>query len=501
MPGGPTSASRLPKPRFVPVTPRITSPGLSARGGSPTLAGAVHRVSEPGTCPCGDQPMLPSIVGQPMIRLPTLGPLEAGGEETHVATRNRRNEWHQVQGKWTRSLGERGLRVRLFQKRKDGTFYRTVWIPGRGRDHRSLLTRDRDEAERSGRLLLAELLRQEDAATPGRLTLRDLWHRYERECAAYLDNLPRARREDAARAQVLLAFFGERCEARSLAARDQAAYAARRRAGGIMLPPDERHPDGRVTRIVRARSVEMDLVLLHAMLSWATTVRLPNGARLLDANPLAGVRRMREQNPVRPVASWERFQRTRAAMQRLAADAGDDLERARWVKMELALVLAEATGRRLGSIRQLRWEDVDFERRTIRWRAEFDKKGVEWIVPVTVALAEELTQFRRCLGAIAGWMFPGERKPEQAMDRHLFDKWLVVAERKAGLPKLVGGLWHPYRRKWETERKHHSLKDVAAAGGWKDTETLLTCYQQPDTETLLAVMSEERKVRDAALAK
>jgi hypothetical protein len=34
------------------------------------------------------------------------------------------------------------------------------------------------------------------------------------------------------------------------------------------------------------------------------------------------------------------------------------------------------------------------------------------------------------------------------MDRHLFDKWLTVAEREAGLPKLDGGLWHPYRRKW-----------------------------------------------------
>ena len=48
--------------------------------------------------------------------------------------------------------------------------------------------------------------------------------------------------------------------------------------------------------------------------------------------------------------------------------------------------------------------------------------------------------------------------------------------------------------------KHHSLKDVAAAGGWKDTETLLTCYQQPDADTLLAVMSEPKKMRDAALA-
>jgi hypothetical protein len=41
---------------------------------------------------------------------------------------------------------------------------------------------------------------------------------------------------------------------------------------------------------------------------------------------------------------------------------------------------------------------------------------------------------------------------------------------------------------------------VAAAGGWRDTETLLTSYQQPDDETLLAVMNEERKVRDRVQA-
>ena len=70
------------------------------------------------------------------------------------------------------------------------------------------------------------------------------------------------------------------------------------------------------------------------------------------------------------------------------------------------------------------------------------------------------------------------------------------AEKDAKLTKLVGGLWHPYRRAWATARKHLPLTDVAAAGGGRDTETLLTCYQQPDTQTLLAVMAEERKVRE-----
>lgn len=40
------------------------------------------------------------------------------------------------------------------------------------------------------------------------------------------------------------------------------------------------------------------------------------------------------------------------------------------------------------------------------------------------------------------------------MDRHLFDKWLSVAEANAKLPKLKGGLWHPYGRKWATLRRN-----------------------------------------------
>jgi hypothetical protein len=51
------------------------------------------------------------------------------------------------------------------------------------------------------------------------------------------------------------------------------------------------------------------------------------------------------------------------------------------------------------------------------------------------------------------------------MDRQLFDNWLRRAEAVAGLNKLVGGLWHLYRRGWATARKHLPITDVAAAGG------------------------------------
>ena len=45
-----------------------------------------------------------------------------------------------------------------------------------------------------------------------------------------------------------------------------------------------------------------------------------------------------------------------------------------------------------------------------------------------------------------------------------------------------------------TERKELPLKDVAAAGGWKDVTTLLTCYQHADEATMLKVMASPTKL-------
>lgn len=41
----------------------------------------------------------------------------------------------------------------------------------------------------------------------------------------------------------------------------------------------------------------------------------------------------------------------------------------------------------------------------------------------------------------------------------------------------------------------------AAAGGWRDVTTLLRCYTQPDDDTILAVMSEARKVMEKAVSR
>jgi integrase len=398
-----------------------------------------------------------------------------------------------------RTLGERGCRIRLFERAKGQGFYRDVSIAGRpGKDRKSLGTTDRTEAEQRGKALLA-MLRAGGAsdAVPTRLTLGDLWERYRTTCAAFAARTPKLQADERSRVAVLLAHFGEACNVRDLCADDVAGYTTARRRGGIKVTPTW------TTRAASRRTVVADLAVLNLMFNWAGTARV-NSARLLDVNPLTGLARAkRDPHPRRPIATWDRYTATRTAMQRRASSTDDDLDRARWIKAELVLVLVEATGRRLSAVRHLRWEDVDWERKTIRWRAESDKRRKEWIVPTTDALISELRSFQKSLGAVGGWMCAEYGKedvaPPRPMDRHALAVMLKRAEKDAALPKLEGGLWHPYRRKWATERKHLPTTDVAAAGGWQSIQTLATCYQQPTNDALLAVMSEERKVRDVAV--
>ena len=74
------------------------------------------------------------------------------------------------------------------------------------------------------------------------------------------------------------------------------------------------------------------------------------------------------------------------------------------------------------------------------------------------------------------------------MRYELASSWLRRAEALAKLPKQRGSLWHAYRRKWATERKHLPDVDVAAAGGWRDTRAMKVSYQQADAATQLRVV-------------
>ena len=403
---------------------------------------------------------------------------------------NERSTWHRVDGRWSISLGMRGVRVRLFENRS-GVFYRDVWINGK-KNRRSLNTRSRDEALRLGKLLLAELLRGPQTSASLPLTLGSLWDCFQTQCAQWLDNNHRSQKDDRHRADVLVAYFGKQLEVSSLTPDAVVGYQNKRMAGGIALAK------GRLSRPVRVRSVQAELSLLRSMLRWATRSLGTDGKPLLARDPLNGIRVARESNDLRPVTDYDRFKATRKSIAEWLTETDDPFVTASLRKVDLALCIAEATGRRIGSIAQLRWEDFDFGAKLITWRAEADKKRKEWVVPLPDSLRIELLQARKRVGSIAGLVFPSPDDSDVPMSRHLLSYWLRRAEARAKLPKLKGGLWHPYRRKWATERKGYSTSDVMAVGGWLDHSTFLRSYQLPDQATLVRVANEPPKLRQFA---
>jgi len=253
--------------------------------------------------------------------------------------------------------------------------------------------------------------------------------------------------------------------------------------------------------------VQADLKLLKQVLYWACTVIGAESRPWLDRNPLADVEIAGESDVRRPVASQERFLATRRAMQEMRLkyelEAEQELRpnarrrakaRARsWLRADLALVLLEGTGRRRGSVASLRWNDVDFEQHRITWRAESDKKRKSWRVVYSASFLEEVQSFKDRLSAEGGCVFPQADDPNAPIKPELISQWVLKAEAAAGLPNLEGGLCHPYRRKWRSERSHHPVKSVAQAGGWSDLVTMLNCHDIPDDDAILAVTSEPRR--------
>jgi integrase len=286
-----------------------------------------------------------------------------------------------------------------------------------------------------------------------------------------------------------MAGLGAKKRVAHLTVNDVDRYAEMRRSG-------DGWPDGRKRQPVRARAAREDLELLRTMILWATRERSPDGPWLLSENPLRGLRLPKEEDPMRPVATHDRFLKVRKAAHELALTARHEGGEERWLRLELALVLAEATGRRIGAIRGLRWSDISFDPPSIHWRADFDKRGREATVPMPQELADEIRRFLKLLAVVGdGWLFPSKRKNAPLSTDYL-GQLLSQAERKAGVPKLKGGRWHPYRRKWATERKSTSVKNTMDAGGWKDMQTLLKSYQQADEAGMLEAMSWPVKLRD-----
>ena len=125
----------------------------------------------------------------------------------------------------------------------------------------------------------------------------------------------------------------------------------------------------------------------------------------------------------------------------------------------------------------------------IRWSDEIDKEGFLFISPLSEQAREEVDRYLRKNPRVGDVpLFPATQNGLRAIRRDVAARLLLRAEKKAKLPKLHRGVYHPYRRLWASERKALPSKDVAHAGGWKDIETMLGSYVQSDAATVLRVV-------------
>ncbi len=325
-------------------------------------------------------------------------------------------------------------------------------------------------------------------------TVGQLFAVFEREV---VDQERPASREEARRGLALWrAFLGGGFVLSKFGLREWNAFISARQLGEIdgrgrrVSEPTKR-------RLVRPRTIAHSLKLLRQVCRFGANYRTTTGGFHLETDPTRGLVLPVEKNPRRPVADTERFERLLAVADRVTMlDAGRHPTRSYLTEL---LVLAEGTGRRIGAILALRWSDWALDagtHGTIRWRAEHDKIGQEWTTPVTPRVREALEAARRRRPNLGdAFLFPAPDDPSHPVTRHVAAMWLHQAERLAELEPLRGGVWHPFRRAWASKRKHLSLKDVAYAGGWKDTSTLLRCYQQPDPETIEEVVLGSRQLR------
>jgi hypothetical protein len=377
---------------------------------------------------------------------------------------------------WSYAEGRYGTRVTVFERTPGGPIYGRVYDPslrgGRGGYQRiSLKHRDRDRAEAWAAEQHAKLKAGLDAIGAGRTTLARLFalyrtHRTPRKTSG-------EQGEDDRRMEMWTRHLGagkdpheitlEEWE-RFIDARTSCAIDAR----GKLVAAGKQRPVGN-------RTVEADCEWLGSVLRWGTEWRR-DGRYLLRENCVRGYETPTEKNPKRPVATQDRYEAIRAVSHQVTMEVRwNGTRRAVRSYLSELLDIVHGTGRRISAVCQLRYDDL---------RLNASRHG---------AIDRILTE-RPGIGA--AYLFPSPIDSHKPIRYELASAWLMETERLAGVDKQDGSLWHAYRRKWATERKHLPDVDVAAAGGWKETTSLKRCYQQADEATMLEVVLGGGELRE-----
>ena len=405
---------------------------------------------------------------------------------------------------WSHAEGARGFTVTVYERVPGGTLYARVRDRGLGTGvgyrRVSLHYTDREAAKIYAIQQAAKLRTGHCEVSGGRTPLR-------RILAEYLAHrTPRKseseRQEDVRRSEMWARYLGGQKDPHTISLGEWERFTDLRRSGelradGSMATPGHRLPVG-------DRTVEADLKWLRWVFNWGTKWRDTSGGYLLRENAVRGYEIPVERNPRRPVASDDRYDSLRAVSDSIFMELrwGGHKVRQRSYLSEL-LDLAHGTGRRIGPIRELRYEDLRLDRTSraphgaIQWPGQTDKEGKAWSAPITPRVRGALERVLQHRPGIGGaYLFPCPTDPLRPVQYERVRDWFLAAESLAGLSKQKGSTFHAFRRGWATARKHLPVADVAAAGGWNSTVTLDRCYQQPDDDTMLAVVLGGHELRE-----
>ncbi len=379
---------------------------------------------------------------------------------------------------WSYAEGAWGYMVTVEERKPGGIIYARAYDPklagGKGGYRRKTLGhRDRERAkvyavEQAAKLRQGKADITAEKATLARVFALYLTHRTPRKSRSEQE-------ADQRRAEMWTRVLGAAKDPNFISPPEWERFIDQRRSG--MIDARGRPVTDKQRKPVGDRAVEADCLWLRWTLNWAVKWRYPDGTRLLHQNGTLGLDVPTERNPKRPVSNDDRYAATRAVSDNVMMEV-------RWNGRRLVqrsylselLDIANGTARRITAICGLRYQDFRLEPSkdapygSIRWPEDTDKEGREWLCPIdpTVRTAtDRIMQERPGIGAAL--VFPSPTDPTQSVTKDLASEWLLEAERMAGLPKLKGGVWHPFRRKWATARKHLPLGG-RGGGRWLEVE-------------------------------
>jgi hypothetical protein len=407
---------------------------------------------------------------------------------------------------WKHSVGERPNTITVFERKEGGVLYARAW-DGKARNGkgnwrmRSLGHRDRKRAKAYALEQASKLQKGEESIADGKVTVAQVF-------AAYLQHrTPRkvvtGQKADKRQAGLWARWLGGGSNPHKVPKSSWQSFVDARTSGALDANGDN-VPEGKRVP-VRARTVEADCTWLLLTFNWAMNWSDAAGRYLMRENPVRGYEMPHELNQLRPVATQDRFDALRGVSDSIQTEFVRDGQRmtSRSYLSEL-LDLANTSGRRIGAIITLNFVDLHLDKTAtaphgaVMWPARSDKKRTARLAPLAPsarAAIDRILAERPGIGSLP--LFPAPNDPTVPMSRHLADSWLRKAHDLAKVELPKGGLWHPFRRKWATERKHMPDADVMAAGGWQSNEALKRSYQHADPVTMLAVVLGGERLREA----